>query len=177
MKLRNAITTMTAATLVAASMNLFAATANGSLGTTSTGTADVNLSIPNQLQISGLVTVALPNYSAGSASTANTPACVYSNAAGGAYYVTLTSANGAFNLSDGSNTIAYSVTWDDTPGTPSPEAISYNTKSAVQAGDSSSTNCSASTNAKMEVSATDAAMGAVPAGAYSDTITILVTPT
>ena len=176
MKLRNAITSMTAATLVAASMNLFAAS-DGSLAATSSGTTVLSLSVPNLVQISGLANVGLTGYVPGSDSTGSSDACVYSNAAGN-YYVTLTSTSGAFNLTDGSNTIPYAVTWDDTPAsTPSPDSVVYATKSGLQAGNASSTTCGGTPNASLAVTVNSADMAAKPAGSYSDTITILVSPT
>ncbi|MFQ5352575.1 MAG: hypothetical protein ACE5D3_05825 [Candidatus Binatia bacterium] len=176
MKLRNAITSITAAGLVAASMSVGAATSDGSLGSTSTGTQDISLTIQDLVQVSGIAAIDLGTYGGSGNASGSDTMCVYRNGTG-SYSVTLTSANessGAFRLNAGTDYITYSVTWDDTSG---PSAVSSSTALTGQSGDSSSQTCNSVDNATVAVSATAAALQAAPTGSYSDVITILVSPT
>lgn len=172
-QLRNAIASITAATLVAASVNLFAAS-DGVRAATSSSAPAVIPGRPDLVQVSGVSDVSLPDYAPGSDLTGNTNLCVYSNTAG-TYYVTLTSTSGGFNLTDGTNTIPYSVNWEDSEV--GATAITYNMKSSRQSGDSSSTTCGGTTNANLAVTVDASDFALKPAGSYSDTITILVSPT
>ena len=95
--------------------NSFAATADGSLGATSTGTVDIDVQVGDLVQISNLSPMTGNVYVPGSNVTDSTPACIYRN--GNANYeITATSSNGAgtnFFLSDGTNDVIYDVTFDD----------------------------------------------------------------
>jgi hypothetical protein len=116
--------------------------------------------------------------------------CVYRNAATGQYTVTASSANaagGVFRLSDaGVNFVPYQVGWTDVTGSNFAASTCVGgggpcagsgVASAVQTGaNPTSTNCGGATNATLSLSILGANLTAVPGGAYTDTLTILISP-
>jgi len=163
---------------------VFGAT-QGALGTTSSGTVNVSITIPALVQISGLSDITL-----GSASSfpaiGSTTACVYSNVASplGSYFVTVTSSNasgGNFRVKDsGTDFIVYSAFWSNTiTVNQTPPSLGSGTKTAQQTGGSAtSVTCSpAGANANFSVSFNSTQVEGAPAAAYSDTVTILISPT
>ena len=160
---------------------IFAAT-DGSLGTTSTGTVVVSITIPALVQITGLSDITL-----GSASTfpvtGNTTACIYSNVASplGSYYVTASSLNtsGAdFRVKDsGMNYITYSAYWHNTSAATQTTALTSGTKTAQQTGGSAiSLTCGGGANANFNINFSETQVQAAPAATYTDTVTLLITP-
>jgi hypothetical protein len=167
------------------------AATDGALGTTSTGTSVVTLTTGDAYQITqvsdiNIGPVVLP---AAAAATGTDFNCVYTNNATGNYHVTLSSANGAgagFRLTNGVDTINYQAGWTGVtgsnfaansctavPGTGCTDGV---ISPAVQTGANNIINCGGFTNATLSVSVPAANINAVPAGAYVDTITILVSP-
>jgi len=157
----------------------FAGTAHaatqGSLGATSTGSVDINAVIPNLAQISRLDDINLGSWSGADLNGAD-QFCVFSSTR--SYTITATSANGTgatFRLKDaGTNFIAYNVSWTDS--TPAVTALSSGSASAAQATSATSVNCGGADNTTVTVNVPSANISSVPAGNYSDTLTLLVTP-
>lgn len=150
------------------------AASDGSLGATSTGTVVINATIPNLAQISRLDDIALGTWS-GVDLTGFDDLCVFSSTR--SYTITATSANGTgttFRLSDGTNFIPYNVSWRDSA--PATTALASGTASGAQATSATATNCGGSDNTRVSVTVPSAGIAAAPAGAYSDTLTLLVTP-
>lgn len=179
MKLRNAITAFAAAGLVAGSMNVSAATVDGSLGLTSTGTQDVTLGITDLAKVTGIAAIGLGNYTGTGGLSQSDTMCVYRNGTG-SYSVTLTSANaaaGAFRLNAGTNFVTYAVDWTDNGTVGTTTGVASGTAVTGQGGDASSQTCGGVDNATLAVGVTEAALQAAPTGSYTDVITILVSPT
>lgn len=160
----------------------FSAT-QGTLGATSTGTVAVSITIPALVQISSLADITLGSTSTFPA-TGNTTACIYSNVASplGSYYVTASSANvsaGAFRVKDsGTDYITYSAYWNNTAAATQTTALVSGTKTAQQTGGSAvSLTCGGSPNANFNISFSAAQVTGAPAAAYTDTVTLLITPT
>ena len=140
---------------------------------TSTGTAIINISKLNVVQITDLDDINLGTAGNLTATaSASDDVCVFSSTGG--YNITITSANGAFQLEDANTTtdIPYSLDW--TAG--STTAVTYSTPVTGLVGDSTSVDCNASTNASFEVSVTAADFNAADPGSYTDTLTMLVQP-
>lgn len=161
---------------------VFAAT-SGSLGTTSTGTLSVSITIPSLVQISGVSDIALGTPSSFPA-TGNTTLCIYSNVSSplGSYYVTASSANensGSFRVKDsGSNYIVYSAYWNNSSAASQTTALTSSTKTAQQTGGNAvSLTCGGSANANFNISFSASQVAGVAAASYADTVTLLVTPT
>lgn len=162
--------------------SVFAAT-QGTLGTTSTGTVGVSLTIPALVQITGLSDIVLGSVSSFPA-TGNTTACVYSNVVSpaGSYFVTASSANvlaGAFRVNDGgTNFITYSAYWNNASAATQTTALTSGTKTAQQTGGSALLlNCGGGSNANFNISFSAVQAQAAPPGAYTDTVTIVISPT
>lgn len=160
------------ASLTAMSGSAFAAT-QGQLGATSTGTAIINISKGNAVQITNLDDINLGaqgNLTA--TATESDDVCVFSSTGG--YNITLTSTNGVFELTDANTTtsIPYSVDW--IAGTTTTAV--YDTAITGLTGDSTAVDCNAGTNATFSVSVTAPDFNAADPGNYSDTLTMLVQP-
>jgi hypothetical protein len=161
---------------------VFAAT-QGTLGTTSTGTINVSITIPALVQITGLSDITLGSTSSFPA-TGNTSACIYSNVASplGSYFVTATSQNTSgtdFRVKNsGTNFIVYSAFWNNTSAATPTTALTSGTKTAQQTGGSAvSLTCGGSANANFNISFSASQVQSAPAATYTDVVTILITPT
>ena len=154
------------------------ATVDGALGATSTGTQDVSVIIGDQVKLSGVSSIGLGSYAGSGNVTASDTMCVYRNSTG-SYKVKLTSANqnaGAFRMQASGSFLAYAVDWTD--GTPTTTSnVTSDVEISGQVGHSTAEDCGAVDNAQIDVTVAEAALQAAPSGSYSDTITILVTPT
>lgn len=167
--------------ILCASSRIFAT--DGTLGTTSTGTVTVSITIPSLVQVSGLGNLAL-----GSATsfpvTTSTTGCIYSNVSSpsGSYYVTVSSANassGAFRVKNsGTDYIVYSAFWNNTSSPLQTTSLTSGTKTAQQTGGSATRlDCGGSPNANFNVSFSASQVQGAPAAAYSDTVTLVISPT
>jgi hypothetical protein len=161
----------------------------GSTGTTSTGQVQVQIIIPALVNISGLTDITIPtptNFSV--PATGQTTACVYTNSAAATptYAVTATSANSGggtdFFVKNGpSSTLKYTATWTNTGSTPGPVTLASGVKVTGRTGaNNTSTTCASggpSSNATFAVSFAAADMQLAPDGTYTDTATIVISPT
>lgn len=161
---------------------VFAAT-QGTLGTTSTGTVNISITIPALVQATGFSDITLGSTSSFPA-TGNTTACIYSNVASplGSYFVTASSLNTSgsnFRVKDsGTNFIVYSAFWNNTSAASQTTALTSGTITAQQTGGSAvSLTCGGSANANFNISFSAAQVEGAPAATYTDVVTILITPT
>jgi hypothetical protein len=163
-----------AAAVAGGGISAMAAT-DGSVGVNSTGTVDISLSVNDEVRISNLSDINLGVFG-GADAIGSTDACVYRNGTG-AYRITAagSGAGGAFSLTDGTNTVAYSVAFDDGTG-----AIGMGASTPMigrTGADPASATC-ATTGNNATVTTTVAAVDAasLPAGTYTGTLTLLVAP-
>jgi hypothetical protein len=153
---------------------------DGSLGATSTGTSTIDLVIPDLVRITGVANLDLGSWTGAGNLTANDDVCVFRN--GTATYKITGSGSGAasaFTITDGSHPLAYTVAFNDQSGTVGEIALLTTVLSVQQSGaDTSSQTCSAHSadNANFHITITAAALGAVPAGTYTGTLTLVVEP-
>ena len=166
-----------AAAFVALSATAAYAATQGTLGATSTGTADISVTIAEQFRISSIQDYAFGTYSGTGNLTANDDVCVYNNGTGD-YRITASGsgAASAFTVASGANTIAYQVFYNDVTGTTGAVQLTAATQSGVQTGANTTINdCSAGgLSGNVEVRMLQAALQAAPAGAYTGTLTLLV---
>jgi len=154
--------------------NVFAAT-QGTVGATSQGDLDINLTILDEVRISNLADITLGTF-AGVDLTGSSPACVYRSGTG-LYQITADGdgAAGAFSLTDGTNTVAYSVTYDD--GSGASNMLTGNALTGRVGGDPGSDTCAnTGDNGTIDVAVLATEMAALPAGAYTGTLTLTVAP-
>ncbi|MEM9604284.1 MAG: hypothetical protein AAGA11_15560 [Pseudomonadota bacterium] len=156
------------------------AATQGTLGASSTGTAEITISKGDVVLITNITDVNFPQWTAGGGDqNADGQACVYSSTGSYSIQATSTNGTGVFEMTDGSNNaLAYTLSWiDDQSGAAAVPLNSGQVNTTTMAG-SSSTSCAdlSGVNARFAVSITEAALDAVPAGSYSDTLTLTVAP-
>ncbi len=173
--------TATAGYVVGATIAPVQAATQGTIGSTSTGSIGVSVTIPSLAQISKLADLTLGSWTGtGALSASNNGICVWSSTGG--YSITATSANGAgsvFNVKSGSNVVAYEVQWAQTGGAASGASLNSGGALGGQTTNASSVDCStgAQTTAGVFVSIPAANLSGKAAGTYTDTLTLLVSPT
>ena len=104
--------------------------------------------------------------------------CVWSST--GSYSITASGSGNAFTLAgNGGNTVAYNVQWAQTGGASSGSAVTAGTALTGQNTNATSTDCSTgvASTAGVFVTTPEANIAGKPAGAFSGTLTLLVTPT
>ncbi len=157
------------------------AAADGDVGTTSTGTTDVQLVIPDLVRIYALSDIDLGTYSGMGTEAGNTEACIFRNGAG-TYSVTATTNKGDFRLSSGSGGTAsedidFTAYWNDVTGTTGRAALTYNTALTTQSGtNTASITCAGGTNANFSVEIADTDMQTKVPNTYTATVTIVIAP-
>ncbi len=166
-------------TLLVAALTLVAsgsvtAASDGTLGDTSTGSSVVTIIKDDAVQLSNVGDLDLGKFSSVAVDlTASDDVCVFNSTAN--YKVTVSSANSAFELSNGTESIPYQLTWqDDVAGTAS--SLSHATAMVGQFGDRSSPNCGGGTNATFEVTVASADFNSAAPGTYVDTLTLMIEP-
>jgi len=153
------------------------AATDGSVGPTSAGTADLSVTIPQLIRIRGLRDFTW-NYTTGIGDLDdNEDINISANYAAGGYRVTGTGsgAANAFTVTDGSDTIAYAVRFNDSTGTAGNTAITAGTAFTGQTGAVSPLGNSTD-NANYEVIFTEANLQAALAGTYTGVLTLTVQP-
>ncbi|MEO1576247.1 MAG: hypothetical protein AAFU65_14975 [Pseudomonadota bacterium] len=163
-----------AAAFVGLGSTALAAT-DGAVGFNSTGTVDITLQVNDEVRISNLTDINLGVF-AGADAIGSTDACVYRNGTG-FYRITASGsgAGGAFSLTDGTNSVGYSVEFDDGTGA---VAMAASTPMVGRTGaDPASATCATTgNNATVTTTVTAADGAALPAGTYTGTLTLLVAP-
>ena len=178
MEMKKLVKGLTVAGLFALSANTFAVTADGSLGATSTGTVDVEVTVGDLVRISGLSPMTGNTYTPGAAVTDSTTACIYRNGSAN-YQITIDGQNDNatdYFLSDGVNDVVYSVSFND--GTTTTTMVP-STAAPFTGANTASETCGGGSNATISVSIpetdpTDNGLAEVPAATYIDELTILL---
>lgn len=158
--------------------HLYAAT-DGLLGTSSTGTATVSVTVPALIKISGMDNMAFGTWPGSGDLNDNQNVCVYTNKAAGTYRITGTGdgSGNAFTMASGGNTLAYSVYYNDATGTTGEQLLTAGTPLTGQSGaHTTSQTCSGGTNGNYHVEVLETDLLAVPSGDYSGLLTLVVEP-
>lgn len=162
------------------------AATQGSLGSPSTGTMNVGVIKAARADITSLADLSRGAWSVGDGDIVLTnDVCVYSTRPSGGYTIqpSGSGSGGAFTLANGAHTLAYAVTWNaggvgalsNSGASLSPNGISGPLTHAA----TDNSTCNGTTpgpTARLIVTVTAAAMTAAPAGTYTGTLTLLVTP-
>jgi len=148
---------------------------DGIIGATSTGDLDITLTILDEVRISNLADITLGTF-VGADLSGNSPACVYRSGTGN-YQITAdgSGALGAFTLTDGANTVPYTVNYDDGAGS-LPLASGVPLPGQTGGDQGSDTCANTGNNGSIDVNVLAANMTALPAGAYAGTLTLTVAP-
>jgi hypothetical protein len=158
---------------------------DGTLGATSTGDVTITVEKAAVVQISGMTDMDIPSYTLGDGDQhRETTVCVYSSTASGGYKVTVTGsgAAGAYTLTDGSHTLAYTVIWNSggagSLGTTGSTLTAGTLSGAKTLASTTSFDCNTNANptAQLNINFAQAALDAAPAGNYTGVATVLITP-
>jgi hypothetical protein len=157
------------------------AASQGTLGATSTGSVTITASVPTRARITGLTDIAFTNQDPSVAASSAQNLCVWSNTATKAYTITATGngAASAFTLSNGSNTVPYSVAWAASSGQTSGSALAAGTASASLTSTAADQICASgpAASASLIVGIATSDLGTMSAGSsYTGSLTLLVTP-
>lgn len=165
---------------LAVSPVLSRAASDGDTGTTSTGSLDVSLAIGNLVRISGIEDLSFGSYDGNGDEARDDDVCIWTNQNSATYRVKARGSGAAhsFLLSDGaSQTLAYTVRWNDTTGTDGNESLAADTLSGVMTNaNTSSTTCSGGSNANFQVKIAEAALLARRPGTFSGVLTLIISP-
>lgn len=142
----------------------------------------VSVVIPALVQISGLNDITMAPTSFGSPVTGASTACIYTNTINplGSYYVTATSTNasaGVFRVINATNFISYNAFWSPTSSSTQAIPLTSGIKTTQQSGgNSTSLTCSGTPNANFNISFTNTQIAGAPVGTYTDTVTLIFSP-
>ena len=158
------------------------AATDGTLGPTSTGIANITITVARELRVSNLDDITLGTFDAASAPVTGTDTlCVYDNGLTG-YQVTLSSANGvgSFQMRNGTSIVTYGVEYDDTGTGTNFVSVTEGVVLTARANASTTDDTCitrGSDNATVRVRVTTADMAGVDTnGSHTDTLTLLVAP-
>jgi len=152
---------------------------DGTLGPTSAGDDNLSLEVPALAKISDIADMNFGNYSGTGALTLDDDVCVYVNASSGQYKVTAQGSGvaSAFTLTDGSQTIAYTVRWNNTSGTSGNAALTATVQSGTLTGaNTASLTCGGGSNANFQVTMTQSALLNVKSSTYTGVLTLIIDP-
>jgi len=161
--------------LAAVAASGFAAT-QGTTGFTSTGDLVITLTVNDEVHISNLTDIVLPTF-AGADVSGTSGACIYRSGGTGLYQITATGSGpaNAFQLTDATNSVIYSVTYDDGTGAvPMTSGLALNAANAEAVDDDCAT--LGADNATVGVTVLAANAAVLPASTYTGTLTLLVAP-
>lgn len=153
------------------------AATQGTLGTTSTGDLEITLDIDSLVRVSNLNDIDLGTFAGGAADLSGSDNfCIYRNGAGN-YNITMTGsgAASAFTLTDGTNTIPYSVSFTNGGA----NAMATGTALTAQAGAftaNDTCNSGANDNVSVAVTVANSDLASAPASSYTGTLTMVVAP-
>lgn len=174
------VITGSAASLVAVSPAV--ASTDGSFGATSTGSVNINASVPGRVRISGLTDVTFSNVDPSVAAIAAQNVCVWSNTSTRGYSITATGsgAASAFTLASGAlPVVPYTVEWAPTSAQNSGTSLAAGTALPGQTSTAINSDCSAgpSATASLIVSLGSSTLQGMTAGVtYNGTLTLVVAP-
>jgi hypothetical protein len=158
------------------------AATQGTLGSTSTGTSLISLTIPTLYKITDVADIALGTYSGSGTMSGNDDLCVYSTGST-SYHVQMTDdatntpANFAVDNAGHTVSIPMAVKWNSTTGTAGNSAVTYNTAFAGTNANTSAADCSVGgKSANVQVNFIQADLQAAPAAPYSTTLTMIIEP-
>lgn len=163
---------------LSAAMPAHAAT-QGAVGSTSTGSVSISVTVPNLVRLTNLDDISLGTWSGTGDMSGSDNVCVWSTTRKYAITATGSGTSGAFTLTNGGaspSTLAYSVEWKDTSGAASGSALTTATALTGQTSNVTSTTCGGGTNATLLVKILEANLAAAPAATYTGTLTLVIAP-
>lgn len=155
------------------------AATQGSVGTTSTGTVDLQVTIGTLARISDLDDLDLGQFTGSGDLSDNDDVCVWSSGSSG-YNITGTGSGtgGAFTLGAGAELVTYTVEWASTSGQTTGSSLTSGSALTGQTTAATSTDCNAgaSPSASLIVKVAESEMLGKSAAAFTGTLTLVVAP-
>jgi hypothetical protein len=140
----------------------------------------VSLTVSTLVRIYGVADFNFGSYTGSGSRSLDDDVCVWTNADAATYRVTAKGdgTDFAFTVAkDGSNTLAYTVKWNNTTGTAGNTALTANSISPNFSGaNTTSQTCGGGNNANLQISFGEAALQAAKPGTYSGVLTIVISP-
>lgn len=158
------------------------ASSDGTIGSDSTGTVQINAAVPGRVQITGLADVDFGTVDPTANASDAQSVCVWSNTSGRKYNVTATGDGGVggtdFSLSDGTDVLPYTVEWASASAATSGSLLTSGSALAGLSSAAVNPSCSAGANksASLIVKMASTDLVAAVAGSYSGTLTLVVAP-
>ena len=158
------------------------ASTQGSFGATSSGSVNINASVPARVRISGLTDVDLTNSDPSTDASVAQDVCIWSNTATRGYRVTATGsgAANAFTLSSGAlPVVPYTVEWAGTSGQTTGTALTTGSPLTGLTSSATTSNCSAgpASSASLIVKIGSPDLQVMPATTnFTGTLTLVVAP-
>lgn len=161
--------------------NVMAAT-QGYLGSSSTASFLVSVSIPVNFKISGMDDFTFGQYSGSGNVSSNKDVCIYTNSYG-SYSATITDSStmspSGFSVQNAtaSYAIDYGVKWNDRRGTSGNETVYYNSQTDSRNANTQSMDCSiGGDSANLQITFSRHKLQAAPGGYYSTVLTVMIEP-
>jgi len=152
----------------------------GEMGATSSGSVGIYLSVAPRARISGLKDISISDADPGSNLRTAQNICVWSNTPAGAYTLTAggSGSGGAFELTGGQQTLAYSVEWAQSSGQNSGQTLAGGQTAANLQAAATQSDCGSGTGSASLVVAMNSAQLATaePGTAYTGALTLTVAP-
>ncbi len=158
------------------------AATDGTLGATSTGSLNINVTKDARVKISGLSDLQKVSWVDTDGDVVlREDFCVYSTRAGGGYKVNPSGSGiaNAFTIANGANLLPYSLKWNDggaSLGEPVVGLIANTLSPSFANASTGSISCGGGTTARLEVKILSTNMAAAVDGAYAGTLTLIVSP-
>ena len=150
---------------------------NGVAGATSVGDVYVEVTIPSLIIIDSITSNIVMNFATGGVEQ-NISFCVHGTPAT-TYEVLFTSGQGTFDLFDGTNSLPYTARYDgdnDATEAGGGNVLAYSTTTASSFPLTPGLGACGTDNASLAIKVTDADVLGLPAGTYSDTVFLTVSP-
>jgi hypothetical protein len=155
-----------------------AAASDGTVGATSTGTANLSISIPGFVIIKGVANISLGTWSGSGDLSANDNVCVYTNLGTAKYRVTATGngSSNAFTVSATGNSLPYKVYWNQVTGTTGQVELTSGQVLLNQTTSNNSSSACAADTANFQITILSSDLLAARPGAYTGNVTFLIEP-
>lgn len=153
------------------------ASTDGSFGATSQGSVVISATVPGRVKLTKLSDVTFTNVDPALAATNAQNVCVWSNTVSRRYTINATGngAGSAFTLTDGANTVPYTVQWAQTSGQTSGTALAAGVALPNQSSAAVMQDCGGTTSASLIVGiASSDLQGMTASTPYTGTLTLLV---
>ncbi len=154
----------------------YAAT-QGGIGATSTGAVSIGVVLGTLARITNLNDITFGTWSGTGDLVVADDVCVW--VSGGGYAITAQGSGtaNAFELTNGTTTINYSVKWDDVAGSTVGTSLTTGTSLGSQTSAATSTDCTGGPmTATVEVQIAEAELGAAGSGSYNGVLTLVIAP-